>query len=104
MNVHNRVTADDEVAVCPECDTGGIGLASPGSMQHDEPAGKRYWCPKCGAGSKVSRSVLVMTDTRTGERQCERAVVCGSYCSVRQNSIIRREKRRCIVVYDGAHK
>jgi hypothetical protein len=18
-------------------------------MQHDEPAGKRYWCPKCGA-------------------------------------------------------
>jgi len=49
MNVHNRVTADDEVAVCPECDTGGIGLASPGSMQHDEPDGKRYWCPKCGA-------------------------------------------------------
>ena len=49
MNVHNRVTADDEIAVCPECDTGGIGVASPGGMQYDEPAGKRYWCPKCGA-------------------------------------------------------
>lgn len=49
MNVHNRVTDDGEVAVCPECDTGGIGLASPGSVQHDEPAGKRYWCPTCGA-------------------------------------------------------
>ena len=39
----------DEIAVCPACDTGGIGLASPGSIQHDEPAGKRYWCPSCGA-------------------------------------------------------
>jgi hypothetical protein len=49
MNAHNRVTDDNEIAVCPECDTGGIGLASPGGMQFDEPAGKRYWCPKCGA-------------------------------------------------------
>jgi len=49
MNAHNRVTNGDEIAVCPECDTGGIGVASPGGMQYDEPAGKRYYCPKCGA-------------------------------------------------------
>jgi hypothetical protein len=42
-------TPDGEIAVCPECDTGGIGLGSPGGMQFDEPAGKRYFCSTCGS-------------------------------------------------------
>jgi len=36
-----------------------------------------------------------------GERQYERVVTCGLYCSVRQNSTIRRERKDRIVVYDG---
>lgn len=40
----------------------------------------------------------------TYERQYERVVACGLYCSARQNSTIRREKTDRVVVYVGVHK